>query len=375
VSPVGSLPGVSKVENAPGQGGALPRGPESHVDLPARARPLLADRGPAGDEQPPTPRTGRRWAAVLRSLWVLALVALAVGLAALHAVDGPTLARQSLAAGLGVILAIGLGVRSGAHLPLATALALVVGVAAVATQWEPLLGGAAVGTGVLAACLAVLATRPAATFRLVVIEVVIALAVAVAGGLAAEGFAVGLDAERFGYTVLALAMVGTTALVYRLAGGMHSLGRRGLILATAALVLLVVVLVYTAALTRYGSPELVEQVRSAQAWARDHLGGVPHPVEVLVGIPALAWGVSMRSRRRQGWWACAFGTAATAHVASDLLGAGDTVRSSGLAGLYSLVLGLLLGYLLIKLERALTGRGDGPSRVQRLEPSRLRPLH
>ena len=64
-----------------------------------------------------------------------------------------------------------------------------------------------------------------------------------------------LDTERFAYTVLALAMVATVALVYRLGGGLHGLGRRGLILAAGALVLLLVVLVYTAALTRYGSPE------------------------------------------------------------------------------------------------------------------------
>ena len=172
----------------------------------------------------------------------------------------------------------------------------------------------------LAACLAVLATRPAATFLAAVREVVLALLLATLGALGVASFSVRLEVERFAYLVLSIAFVATVALVYRLAGGLHSLGRRGLILAAGATVLLLVVLVYTAALTRYGSPELVLQVRSAQDWMRDHLGGVPHPVEALVGIPALVWGVSMRSRRRQGWWVCAFGAAATAPVTHRLLG-------------------------------------------------------
>jgi hypothetical protein len=234
---------------------------------------------------------------------------------------------------------------------------------------------------VVAACLAVLATRPAPTFAAVVLEVVLALVVAAAGGIAAAGFVADMDTERFVYTVLSLSVVAITALVHQLGGGLHGLGRRGTVLAAGALVLLVVVLVYTAALTEYGSPELVAQVRSAQDWTQDHLGGVPHPVEVLVGIPALAWGVSLRARRRQGWWACAFGTAATAHVASDLLHAGETVQASALSLLYALVLGLLLGAVLIRLERVLSGRGErrrrwrGPPAVLRREPARLRPLH
>jgi hypothetical protein len=153
-----------------------------------------------------------------------------------------------------------------------------------------------------------------------------------------------------------------------------------MILAAGALVLLVVVVVYTAALTRYGDPTLVAEVDRAQDWTRRNLGGVPHPVEVLIGIPALAWGVSLRSRRRQGWWACAFGAAATAHVASDLIDAGDLTSGTALAAAYSLVLGLFLAFVLIRLERVLTGRtgrraADDPSIPPRVEPGRWQPLH
>lgn len=315
----------------------------------------------------------------LRTLWVLALVAVAAGLATLRAVDAPALPQQSLAAALGVLLAIGLAVRSGGWLPLATALTLLVGVTAVLTQWSTLLAGAALATGVLAACLAVLGTRPAVTFRAVIGEVVLALLLAAVGGLGVAGWSVDLDTERFAYGVLAVAFVSTVALVYRLGGGLHILGRRGLLLAAGATVLLVVVLVYTAALTRYGSPELVSQVRSAQDWARDHLGGVPHPVEVLVGIPALVWGVSMRSRRRQGWWVCAFGSVATASGATRLIKEAVALDLV-LAAAYSLVLGLLIGYAVLRLEWLLTGRpGHHDARaegtVHRDEPGRLQPLH
>jgi hypothetical protein len=330
-------------------------------------------------EEPPTSIGARRSVAALGWAWVLALVAVAAGLVTLRALDEPIPEQQSLAAALGVVLAVGLSWRTDGRVFLALALAVTVGGAAVVTQWPLLLAGAAVATAILAACLAVLATRPAPTFRTVVREVVLALLIASAGGLGAAGFAVGVDHERFAYTVLGLSLVATTALVYRLGGGLHGLGRRGLMLAAGSLVLLVIVLVYTAALTTYGSPELILEVRNVQDWTREHLGGVPHPVEVLVGIPALAWGVSLRSRRRQGWWACVFGTAATGHVASDLVDRAAIGPGTALSAAYSIVLGLLLGYVLIRLEQALTGRvgraGGGPTLAAREEPGRLHRLH
>jgi hypothetical protein len=306
------------------------------------------------------------------------MLALTAGLVTLRMLDAPTLAQQSLAAALGVLLAVGLAVRTGGQVTLPAVLALVVGVAAVATQWAPLLAGAALATAVLAACLGVFATRPAATALAVVREVVVAVLVAAAGGIAASGFSVGIDRERFTHSVLVLALVATVALAYRLGGGLHGLGRRGLLLVVGALVLLVVVLVYTAALTRYGSPELIAHVRSAHDWTREQLGGVPHPVEVIVGVPALAWGVSVRARRRQGWWVCVFGTAATAHLAGDLVGRTDTVVSSALGAVYGLLLGLLLGAVVIRLERAFTGRDQHPGEHApdvRVEPSRQQALH
>ncbi len=358
----------------PGSGqGVPPQRPDATRELPARARSGHVHR--AGDEQQPRQRAGRRSAAALRVGWALALLATTGGLVTLRVIEGPELAQQGVAVALALVLAVGLAVRAGGPVLLAVVVTVGLGAGAVATQWLPLLAGAAVATGVLAACLAVLGSRPAASFRLVTLEVLLAHLVAGAGALGAAGFTRDLSGERLAYTVLALAFVSTVALVYRLGGGLHSLGKRGLILVGAAAVLLVVVVVYTAALTRYGSPDLVIQVRSAEAWALEHLGGIPTPAAMLIGVPALAWGVSMRSRRRQGWWACAFGTAATASVTARLAEPTDTLAAAALGAGYGIVVGLVLAYLLIRVETLLTGRAVIAGVVHRDEPGRLRALH
>ena len=84
-------------------------------------------------------------------------------------------------------------------------------------------------------------------------------------------------------------------------------------------VVLAVTLLYAEMLRRYGSTGLVDELLSWVAWSRDHLGAFPRPIETVLGVPALAWGCHMRARRRQGWWLCAFGVAATAPVANALV--------------------------------------------------------
>jgi undecaprenyl-diphosphatase len=76
-------------------------------------------------------------------------------------------------------------------------------------------------------------------------------------------------------------------------------------------------------------------------WSRDHLGAFPRPIETVLGVPALAWGCHMRARRRQGWWLCAFGVAATAPVASALVNPAISLVECGLSVLYGLVIGLV----------------------------------
>lgn len=364
----------------PGRRKALPPRLERAAELPARARAPRTGSRAVGDEQPPPPRRGARTATVLRVLWLLGLVAAAGALVALRHVDLDTVVEQSVAAFLGALLALGLAVRSGGRALPAVGISVLVGAGAVATQWPALLAGAAVGTGVLAACLAILGTTPAPSFGRATLEVVLAEVVATAGALGVAGFRVDMDPARFRYTVLGLAMAAAVALVYRLGGGLHSLGRSGVLLVAAALVLLVVGLAYTAALTHWGSPELRMDVESARLWMRDHLGAVPRPIEALLGVPALAWGVTMRDRRRQGWWVCAFGATATATAATRLVGDHATAAHIALGAAYGIALGLLLGYVVIRVVRLARGKpGRRAARVDdtvhRPEPPRLQPLH
>ncbi len=327
------------------------------------------------------PDRTRRTAQVSRWVWLAAVVLVVGGLVLLQAIDGDRLARQALAAALGVLLTVGLAVRTGGR-PLPSGLvALGVGATAVTSQWAPLLAGAAVATAVIAACLGVLGTTPAASMRLVVREVVLAQAVATAGALAVAGYVVEIDPLKFSYLVLAASLAATIAMVYRLGAGLHGLGRRGLALGVTAIVILAIALAYSEALGRWGSPQLTDQVDTVRMWVRERLGAVPHPIEVLLGIPALSWGVFMRARRRQGWWVGAFGVAATAPATSRLIDPGMTAMNTTLAAAYSLALGLLLGYVLIRAEQAFQGTRGARARrseeasAHRPEPSRLLPLH
>ena len=72
-------------------------------------------------------------------------------------------------------------------------------------------------------------------------------------------------------------------------------------------VVLALTLAYAEVLRRYGAPEPGRPVARRPPWALETLHGAPRPVQALLGVPALVWGVHMRARRRQGWWVCAFG--------------------------------------------------------------------
>jgi hypothetical protein len=312
--------------------------------------------------------------------WVLGVVAVATGLVLLRMLQADAFAQQVLAVLLGFLLAAGLAGRAGGRPVLCGLGAAAVGAAAIATGWDTLLAGAALALGVLAACLAVLGTVPASGFLVAIREVVLAQAVAGVGALGVAALGAKVDVADFGHAVLALGLASCFALVYRLGGGLHGLGRRGLLLVGGALALLVVAMAYTAALTRWGSPELVTHIDTYRAWTRDHLGAVPHPLVVLVGVPALTWGVSMRDRRRQGWWACAFGAVATATATTRLIGVSSLSGSIVLAAGYSIALGLVVGYVVLRVEGLVAGAWARRARRQeqidhRPEPPRLWPLH
>lgn len=275
---------------------------------------------------------------------------------------------------------IALAVRSGGRPVIAGLLALGLTVAAVVSGIPVLLAGAAVSTAAVGAVLGVLATTPAPRFVQVVREVLLATVVAAVSALAADAYDAHLALERAGYLALALALLTALALVFRLGAGLQGLGTRGGVVVVGGLLLLAVTLAYAEALSRWGSPGMTESIEHMLARIREVAGAVPRPIEFLLGFPALAWGVSTRARRRQGWWACAFGAAGLAGVSTSLI-ATDLSRAEVALGLgYSLLLGLAIGYLVIRADTFLSGtRGARARRAEeasahRPEPRRTQPL-
>lgn len=294
--------------------------------------------------------------------------------------DVPEEIRLAGAVTITTLYTHGLAVRTGGRPLAAGGLALLLAGSAALTGAGVLLAGAAVATVVTAALLGVLATTPAAKFSRVVREVLLATLVAAGGAFGAWAYGAELSTARTGYLVIGFSLLGALALVYRLGAGIHGLGRRGLIVIVGGVVLLTVTLAYTEALGRWGSPEMIESIEAAFARVEEVLGAVPRPIEVLLGFPALAWGVSTRARRRQGWWVTAFGAPGLAVVAASLLAPDAVLLEVGMTVAYSLVLGLLLGYLIVRADLFLTGaRGRRARRLEELaahrpEPGRLEPL-
>jgi hypothetical protein len=273
-----------------------------------------------------------------------------------------------------------LAARTGGRPVVVGLLALVLGTAVVLSDDDRLRTGAAVLTCVVAAVLAVMATVPAVRFVHAVREVVIAVLVAGVGALAVVGFEPVVTVARFEYVTLGLALLGAFAVVYRLGAGLHGLGRRGVATVLIGTLLLAVTLAYAELLRRYGTPGLVTSLLDGVAWSRENLGAFPRPIEAVLGIPALAWGTHMRARRRQGWWVCAFGVAATTPVANALVNPSVSLQESALSVAYGVVVGLLIGLAVIRLDLAVTGSAGRRGRraeeatALRPEPPRTRSL-
>jgi hypothetical protein len=273
-----------------------------------------------------------------------------------------------------------LAARTGGRPLVFGGLALAVGVAVVGLDLDVLTTGAAVMTCVVSAVLAVMVTVPAVRSLQAAREAVVAVLVAGVGGIATVGFEPVISLARFEYTTLGLSLAGALVVVYRLGAGLHGLGTRGILTVTVGTLLLAVTLAYAELLRRYGTPGLVEWLFDGVRWTRANLGAFPRPIEALLGIPALTWGCHMRARRRQGWWVCAFGVAATAPVANSALNTTITRTEASLVVLYAVVVGVLVGMVLIRADLALTGqRGRRGRRAEeaaaiRPEPSRTRPL-
>jgi hypothetical protein len=337
--------------------------------------PVEEPREPAAAPTRP-PRSRRRLllagGALLGIAGVAAVVARALG-------QEPDWLGRTGSVALSMLLSAALAGRTGGRPFVFGLLAGACATAAVVTGSDLLLGGATVGVVAIGSVLAVVGTVPASRIVDAVREVVVAAVVAGSSALAAYGFAPHLDLERFKYLTLGLALVGGFAMIYRLGAGLHGLGTRGLLTVVVGTVLLAFTVAYAELLRRYGTPDVAHTLAVWAQWMHDHLGGVPRPLVLLLGVPALTWGTHMRARRRQGWWVCLFGVAATAPIGEGLLDPTHTWTEAVLASAYGVAGGVLLGIVLIwvdvwfTLPRASARRAVTPVAL-RPEPRRTEPL-
>lgn len=315
------------------------------------------------------------------SLWgLLTLGALGV-LGAAYFVDIPLWAERVASGVFATTASAALAWRTGGRPWVATLLVALGAAAVIVIDRGFLYAGATVATAIIVAVLALMLTQPAATFLLTVREVLVAVGVATVGGLAVTGWHAKLDHDRYDYVVLGGAILLAAVLVYRLGAGFHGLGRRGYLVAATALLLIVTALAYSEALSRWGPTGFLEQLQDLRFWIRDTMGAVPHPIETVLGIPAIAYGAFVRARRRQGWWVAAFGAAATAPSTERFMEHGMSLQGTVLGATYTLVLGLVIGLVIIRVEQSFTGsKGTRARRAEeaeavRPEPARTHPLN
>lgn len=324
-----------------------------------------------------------RWKRVSRGTfaltWVLVtLAALAALLTGWFDVGLPTWLVPWLPLGGAVavttLYAFAIGVRTGGRPLLTAVLALLLSAGAAVSGIPVLLAGVTVVTAAMGAVLGVIITVPSARFAGVVRECVVATFVAGVAAFAANAYDAKVSVDRAEYLALALGLLGALTLVYRLGAGFQGLGTRGAVVVVGGLGLLALSLAYTEALTRWGSPEMIRSIEQTYRDARHTLGAVPRPLEALLGYPALAWGVSTRARRRQGWWPCAFGAAGLAGIAASLIDHRMTLMEAGITVGYGAVIGLVLGYLVVRVDAFLSGtRGARARRAEEATAHRPEP--
>lgn len=341
------------------------------------------------EKAPPEPRPPRPPRESLRSSadrtprllwWALVVLAGGVALGCAVAEVGPSWLDGAGAVAVVSAYTWALAARTGGRPLVFAGLAAATGVVTVVTGAEVLTGGAAVLTCVVSGVLAVMMTVPAPSYVQAVRETLIACAIAALGAFATVGFEPQVDRERFEYATLAVGFALVLVLVFRFGAGLHGLGRRGFLIVVVGSLVLALTLAYAELLRRYGISSIVEPALDVVRWSRENLRAFPRPIVVLLGVPALVWGVHMRARRRQGWWVCAFGVAATLPVAQSLVNPQGSFLEAALQVTYGVLLGLVVGYLVIRADLALTGpRGSGARAAEeaaahRPEPSRFRSL-
>jgi hypothetical protein len=320
-----------------------------------------------------SPRTVRLLMGGVLGLWVLGF---AGTLTAVVAVGAPGWIQRPSAALLMVVFAIGLTHRGGGHMRLWVPITAVLGALAVFVETNLLLASAAAVTAVLSAVWAVMVTRPAGSIVAVLREFVLTIVVALSGTSAVAAWNAPVNYQRFNLLVIAIALGLAITLVWNLGAGLHGLGRQNLVILAGAATLLLLVLAYSSFVRSHGSDILVDTFSDIVSWSRRTFEGVPRPVEVFIGFPALVVGVSLRSKRREGWWVLVFAVIGTAVLSTSLVTPGAFPSYIGLSTLYSAVLGLGVG--LLARRYAMRQRSARAARaieeIVRVEPPRFAPL-
>lgn len=320
-----------------------------------------------------SPETARAIMAATVVLWVIGF---AGSLTSIVAVGAPSWVQRPSAALLMIVFGVGLIHRGGGHMRIWLPITAAVSVAAVAWEANVLLASAAAVTAVLSAVWAVLLTRPAASIVGAIREYVLALVVALSGTAAVAAWNAPVNYQRFNLMVITISLGLAIALVWNLGAGLHGLGKQNLAILAGIAGLLLLLLAYSSFVRSHGSQTLVDAFSQMIIWMRQNFEGVPRPVEVFIGFPALIVGVSLRSKRREGWWVQVFAVIGTAVLTTSLVTPGAFPTYIGLSTLYSAILGLGVGLIArhYAMRQFAARAARAVEQVVRVEPPRLAPL-
>lgn len=320
-----------------------------------------------------SPKTARLLMLAVFALWIVGIVGSGT---AVVAVGAPTWVQRPSAALLMVVFAIGLTHRGGGHMRIWLPITAAVALAAVVLETNVLLASAAAVTAVLSSVWAVLVTRPAGSVVRVLREYAMSLVVALSGTTAVAAWNAPVHYQRFNLIVVTIALGLAITLVWNLGAGLHGMGRQSFAILAGVAAFLLLLLAYSSFVRTHGSQTIVEGLDDLVIWTRQNFEGVPRPVEVFIGFPALIVGVSMRSKRREGWWVLVFAVIGTAVLSTSLVTPGAFPTYIGLSTLYSAIFGLFVG--LIARHYAMRQGAERAARaieqVVRVEPPRFAPL-
>jgi hypothetical protein len=320
-----------------------------------------------------SPRTVRLIMLAVFALWAVGVLAAGT---AVVAVGAPSWIQRPAAALLLMVFAVGLTHRGGGHMRIWLPITAVLAVAAVVLEANVLLASAAALSAVLASVWAVMVTRPADSVVGAIREFGLTVVVALSGTISVAAWNAPVNYQRFNLLVVAIALGLAIALVWNLGAGLHGLGRQNLAILAGVAVILMLLLAYSSFVRTHGSQTIVDGFSELVIWTRQNFEGVPRPVEVFIGFPALIVGVSLRSKRREGWWVLVFAVIGTAVLSTSLVTPGAYPTYIGLSTLYSAVLGLGVG--LVARQYAMRQGSARAARaieqVVRVEPPRFAPL-